>query len=579
MTFRLFLFALILCVQNAWAQQYVINTIAGNGKVAAGFSGDNGAATGALLSSPSGMFLDSSGNLYFCDSVNQRVRKISGGTITTIAGNGSSGYSGDKAAATSAELFDPTGVAVDSSGNVYIADSSNHVIRQVGTNGNITTFAGINTGGYSGDGGPATSAQLEFPTAVALDSSGNLYIADSGNNAIRKVAGGNISTVLGGDATNDQFHIPNGLAFDAQGNLYIADTQGRRILKWAASGGPVTVLAGTGVIGFSGDNGPAVDATLNDPVGLAVDSAGYVYVADTINSAIRKISPSGIITTIAGQGDPAYRGDGGAATSAFLYFPRAVLVDSSGNVFVADTGSNTIREMKVVAPAISTNGVVNAASFDPPVAPGSLATVFGSNFTGTGLQASASVLPLPNSLGGVSLTVNNKPAPILYINSTQVNFQIPWETAPGPAKIVLSVNGVVSNQSNFNVLATAPGIFSYGGGRAVVTNQDNSLNTSGNPAKVGSTITAYLTGSGAVSPPVADGAAAPSDPLSKVTAAYSATIGSNSAEVSFAGLAPGFVGLLQMNIVVPTGLSQGNFPLVVTIGGETSNSATISVTP
>ncbi len=524
------------------------------------------------------MFLDSSGNLYFCDSANQRVREISKGTITTIAGNGTSGYSGDGGSPTSAELFNPTGVAVDSSGNVYIAESSNHVIREV-SGSKITTFAGIHTGGYSGDGSTATAAQLDFPTAVALDSAGNVWIADSGNDAIRKVSGGIITTVLGGDATADQFHQPTGLAFDAQGNLYIADEQGRRILKYAATGGPVTVLAGDGIIGFSGDNGPAVDAMFDDPVGVAVDSAGYVYVADTLNSRIRKISPSGIITTIAGKGDPAYGGDGGAATSAYLYFPRNVLVDASGNVYIADTGSNTIREMQVVAPAIAANGIVNAASFTAPVAPGSLASVFGSNFTGTSLQASASALPLPDNLGGVSITVNGKLAPILYVNSNQVNFQVPASTSTGSGAVVLTVNGVVSNTVNVKVTSAAPGIFSYGGGKAVVQNQDHSLNTSGNPAKVGSTITAYLTGSGAVSPSVADGAAAPSNPPAKVTADYSATIGSTTAQVSFAGLTPGFVGLLQMNIVVPSGLSQGNYPLAVTIGGQTSNSATISVTP
>jgi uncharacterized protein (TIGR03437 family) len=576
MTFRYSLFSLILCLHGAWGQQYVISTVAGNG--AAGFSGDGGAAASAQLSSPSGLFLDSSGNLYFCDSVNQRVRKISNGTITTIAGNGTSGYSGDKGPATSAALFNPTGVAVDLSGNVFIADASNHVVREV-SNGNITTFAGNNTGGYSGDGGPANAAQLAFPTAVTVDGSGNVYIADSGNNAIRKVAGGTIFTILGGDATGDRFHVPNDIAFDKKGNLLIADTQGRRILEWPASGGPVAVLAGDGNIGFSGDDGPAPDATLADPVGVGADSAGYVYVADTVNSRIRKISPSGIITTVAGTGDPAYGGDGGAATAANLLFPRSVVVDPTGKVYIADTGSNTIRMLRIVPPVIAGNGIVNAASFGPQISPGSLATMFGSNFTGTGLQASAA-LPLPDSLGGVSVSVNGKPAPALYINSKQVNFQVPWSTAPGSAAVTLSVNGEVSNTVHVPVLAAAPGLFFFfGSGRAVVQNQDHTLNSTGNAAKVGSTITAYLTGSGVVSPPVKDGEPASAGPLSKVTASVSATIGSASAQVTFAGLAPEFVGLLQMNIVVPSGLSQGDHPLAVAIGGQASNSATISVTP
>jgi len=577
MKFWYFSLGLILCVHGAWAQQYVINTIAGNGT--AGYSGDGGAPASAQLNSPSGMALDSSGNLYFCDSANQRVREISNGTVNTIAGDGTAGYSGDGGSPTSAEIYNPTSVVVDSSGNVYFAESANHIIREV-SNGKISTFAGTNVGGYAGDGGPANQAQLEFPSGITFDSAGNLWIADTGNNAIREISSGNIQTILGGDATDDQFHNPTSLAFDSHGNLFIADEQGRRILEWPATGGPVNVLAGDGIIGFSGDNGPAVDAMLDDPVGVAVDSAGYVYVADTVNSRIRKISQStGIITTIAGFGDPAYAGDGGPASAAYLYFPRNILVDPSGNVYVADTGNNVIRKMQVVAPAITSNGIVNAASFSMPVAPGSLASVFGSNFTGSGLQAAASALPLADNLGGISITVNGTPAPILYVNSKQVNFQVPAAASPGSVAVVLTVNGVMSNTVNVPVTAAAPGIFTYGGGLAVVENQDSSLNTSANPAKTGSTITAYLTGAGAVSPPVADGAAAPSSPLAKVTGSYSATIGSMAAQVNFAGLAPGFVGLLQMNIVVPTGLSQGNYPLKVTIGSQTSNSATISVTP
>jgi uncharacterized protein (TIGR03437 family) len=559
----------VLCLSTAWGQQYIISTVAGNG--AAGFTGDGGPAASAQLSSPARMFLDSSGNLYFADTVNQRVRKISNGTISTVAGNGTAGYGGDKGAATSANLFNPSGVAVDSSGNIYIADTSNHVVRQV-SGSNITTFAGNHSGGYSGDGGLAINAQLAFPTAVAVDSSGNVYIADSGNNVIRKVVGGTITTI---DAIQP-LHHPNDLVLDTAGNLYIADTEGRRILKF--SGGVLSVVAGDGSIGFSGDNGPATDATFDDPVGLALDSAGYFYVADTFNSRIRKISPAGIITTIAGNGAPNYGGNGGPATAAYLYFPRSVVADPSGKVYIADTGSNTIRLLQIVPPAIAAKGVVNAASFTPQVSPGSLASIFGSNFTGTGLQASAA-LPLPDSLGGVSVKVNGKSAPLLYVNSNQVNFQIPWATATGSASISLSVNGVGSNAVNVPVLAAAPGLFSFSSGRAIVQNQDLTLNSPSHPAKVGSTITAYLTGSGAVSPAVTDGAPAPSSPLSKVTASSSAAIGSVSAQVSFAGLAPGFVGLLQVNIVVPASLAQGDYPLAVTIGGQASNAATISVAP
>jgi adhesin/invasin len=170
-------------------------------------------------------------------------------------------------------------------------------------------------------------------------------------------------------------------------------------------------------------------------------------------------------------------------------------------------------------------------------------------------------------------------APLLYVTSTQVNFQVPWETAPGLATVAITVNGVVSNSVTVPVVTAAPGLFSYGSGRAVVQNSDFTLNSPSNPAKAGSTILAYLTGSGPVSPPLTDGALAPSSPPATVTSPYSAKIGSASAQVSFAGLAPGFVGLVQMNIVVPSGLAKGDYPLTVTIAGQQSNSALVSITP
>jgi uncharacterized protein (TIGR03437 family) len=560
----------VLSLSCAWSQQYTISTYAGNGT--AGFSGDSGAPTSAELDLPLGLAFDSSGNLYIADSFNERVRKISGGDITTVAGNGTQGYTGDKAAATSAEMFSPSAVAFDSSGNLYIADTENHVVREVSTSGTITTFAGNNIGGYSGDGGAATSAQLEFPTAVAVDSSGNVYIADSGNEVIRKVSGGNISTLTG--STPGQFlNHPVSVLLDSSGNLYISDQSAYRIMKY--SNGTLTAFAGNGNIGFSGDNGPAIDAALDEPSGIALDSSGYLYICDTDNNKIRKVSPGGIITTIAGLGIPGYFGDGGFATNALLSFPRGIVVDSSGNVYVSDTGNNIVRKLTPVAPAIAGGGIVNAASFKPQVSPGALASIFGSNFTGAGQDAIAS-LPLPPNLGGVSVLVNNVAAPVLYSSSGQINFQVPWETKPGPATVVVNTGGIKGNQVSITVEAAAPGLF-VSGSHAIVQNSDFTLNSSSNPAKAGGTIIAYLTGAGAVSPQPADGAAAGSS--SKVTTAVSATIGGQSADVSFAGLAPGFVGLWQFNIVVPAVTSKGDVPLAITVGGQASNTANVSVTP
>lgn len=585
MTIQQFFLALVVGALSstcAWSQQYIISTYAGNGTQ--GYAGDSGAPSGAEFFLPLGLAFDSSGNMYIADSANTRVREISGGTITTVAGDGTGGYSGSNGAATSAELRAPSAVAVDSIGDIFIADPPNHVVWEVveGSTasglklsaGDIITFAGTNTGGYTGDGGAANLAELDFPTGVAVDSSGNVYIADSANNAIREVSGGNISTIIGG--LND----PETVLVDSSGNLYISEQSGLRISKY--SNGTLTVLAGDGNIGYGGDNGLAIDAELDEPTGIALDSNGYLYICDTTNSVIRKISPAGIITTIAGttiggEVTQGYYGDGGPATSALLNFPHGILVDSKGNVYFSDTDNNVIRELKPVTPSIAGGGVVNAASFTSAVSPGALATVFGSNFTGTGLQASAASLPLAPSLGGVSVQVNGVSAPVLYASTDQINFQIPWETKAGTATLTVTTNGLVSNTVNITVLAAAPGLF-FSGSHAIVQNSNFTLNSSSNPAKVGDIIIAYLTGAGAVSNQPADGAAAGSD--SELTSTPTATIGGKPVtKIQFAGLAPTFVGLWQFNLEVPSGVTQGDLPLVITVNGQASNAANVSVTP
>jgi uncharacterized protein (TIGR03437 family) len=571
----------ILCGTCAWSQQYMISTIAGTN--VQGFSGDSGAATSAQLALPGRIALDSSGKIYIADGFNNRVRMISGGTITTVAGTGTAGYSGDGKAATAAQLTDPIGVAVDSSGNLYIADAGNNVIRKVTTSGTISTIAGNNSAGYSGDTGDPTKAQLNDPVAVAVDSSGNVYIADANNGVIRMVSSTTtgtttsttISTIVGGSATPfTQLNHPDGLALGPGGTIYIADTGNKRIAKFA--NGALTSFAGNGSSAFSGDNGPAISASLNDPIGVAVDALGNVYIADTLHNRIRKVTSSGIITTIAGQGDAFYGGDGGPAINAKLFFPHDVAIDSAGNVYVADTSNNVVRLLVPQNPVLGANGVVNGANFlSRNISPGALATVFGVNFASG--PVTASQLPLPMFLGPVSVTVNGRNAPLLYVNATQVNFQVPWETQLGNALISVTVNGLISNSVSAPVLTAAPGLFVIPPTRALVQNSDFSLNGPDNPAKAGSTITAYLTGSGPVSPAVADGTASPASPPATVTSEKSATIGSTAATVSFAGLAPGFVGLLQMNIVVPSTLAAGDYPLTITIHGETSNTGTISV--
>jgi uncharacterized protein (TIGR03437 family) len=459
---------------------------------------------------------------------------------------------------------------------VYIADTANNVIRQVNTSGIINTFAGnFSMGpGYSGDGGAATNGMLDAPTGVTVDSANNVYMTDSVNNLVRKVSGGNFSTIIGTGSTGQSLNHPNGVLVDSKGTVYVSDTS-HRVLKW--DGAHLTTFAGTGDVGYSGDNGLATKAVLNNPVGLAIDAAGNVYIADANEFRIRAVSPAGIITTIAGSGHVGYVGDGGSALSAYLNFPNGVCVDSSGNIYIADTENNVIRMLTISAPAIAANGVVSSASFRPQISPGALASIAGTNLA-TSTPPSAAT-PLPTILAEASVTVNGRLAPILYASPGQINFQVPWETATGNASVTVSVNGVVSNTITVPVTAAAPGIFYYASGAAIAQNQDYSLNTSTNPAHAGSYLIAYLTGSGPVSPAVADGAATPSTGLVRPTSAISVTIGGQTATVLGAAYTPGFIALLQLNITVPSGLAAGSYPMIVTIGSQVSNSATVSIAP
>jgi sugar lactone lactonase YvrE len=336
-----------------------INTIAGNGT--AGYGGDGAPAGNAELNSPSGIAVDGAGNLYIADPANNRIREVMAGTgiISTIAGNGTAGYGGDGGLATNAELQSPVGIAIDSSGNLYIADQGNNVIRKVATNGTITTVAGNNAEGYSGDNGQATNATLYAPAGVALDSAGNLYIADAGNNRIRLVnTTGTITTFAGngtagysgdnGPAAAATLTKPSALVEDAKNNLYLADT-GNNVIRLVNATGTITTIAGNGTAGYSGDNGSAISATLNAPYGLQTDSVGNVYIADTKNNVIRMVNAAGNISTIVGNGASGFSGDGGPATDAILNNPVGVVFGTQGNLDVSDQGNERVREVNTPA--------------------------------------------------------------------------------------------------------------------------------------------------------------------------------------------------------------------------------------
>lgn len=335
--------------------QYIISTIAGTG--VAGFSGDGGLATAAQISSPLGVAVDHQGNILFPDPFNNRIRRIDAitGIITTIAGNGATTNSGDGGPATSASLYNPKGICIDDSGNIYVTCMM--VVRKISTTGIITKVAGSATGGYSGDGGPATSAQMGTTVGIAVDHSGNLYIADQGSKAIRKVtkATGIITSLAGngvagfsgdgGPASGAQLSGPLAVALDKESNVYIGDNN--RIRKIDVATGIINTIGGTGTGGYTGDGGHVLAASFFTPSGLSIDDLGNIYFADQGSSVVRKVAATTqTISTIAGTGTAGFSGDGGPAVFAELNIDFGVFANSNGSVvYIADKINNRIRKL------------------------------------------------------------------------------------------------------------------------------------------------------------------------------------------------------------------------------------------
>lgn len=354
---------LVLLAFTGFSQARKITTVAGSNSVG-NYGGDGFAATGALLNGPHQIALDKLGNMYIVDYYNFRVRKVkTNGTIVTFAGSGVGGYTGDSSAATTARMF-PQGVAADFRGVVYISDPVNNVIRRVNQVGIISTYAGIGVAGYTGDTGAATGARLRSPFGMACDKKGNLIFADAGNHVIRKIdTFGIITTIVGtgtagysGDglpAISAQLDSPYSVTLDDTGNMYIAD-RNNNVVRMVDLNGDIYTVAGNGLFGYSGDGGTAVAARLNYPTGVAVDTAGNIYISDSYNNVIRKVDAAGIITTFAGNGTPAFGGDLGDPLGANLHFPYDVATDTFGNVFIADANNQRVRKVYVVTLGVET---------------------------------------------------------------------------------------------------------------------------------------------------------------------------------------------------------------------------------
>lgn len=364
MSILVFAFCIFGFVFSSVAAQGIISTVAGTGKC--GFSGDGEKATQAKLDTPTSVFVDSEDNLFIADKRNHLIRSVDGqtGIITTVVGTaGERGFSGDGGKVTQAKLNNPKGIFVDSEGNLFIADSGNARIRRVdGQTGIITTVAGTKEAGFSGDGGKATEARLNCPTGILVDSEGNLFILDRRNNCIRRVDAQTriITTVVGtgergffgdgGKATQAGLNWPSGFFMDSEGNLFTADEYNHRIRRIDSQTGIITTVVGTEEAGFSGDGGKATQARLGNPTSVFVDSENNLFIADSDNVRIRRVdSQTGIITTVVGAGGAGFSGDGEEATQASLNWPTGIFVDSKGNLFIADLYNHCIRFVENIA--------------------------------------------------------------------------------------------------------------------------------------------------------------------------------------------------------------------------------------
>jgi uncharacterized protein (TIGR03437 family) len=582
---------------------FTISTVAGS--AAAGYAGDGGSAINAQLNDPNGVAVDAAGNVYIADYLNDRVRKLSpNGTITTVAGTGTAGFSGDGGPATAACLNGPFRVAVDKAENLYVSDYANFRVRKVALDGTITTVAGNGSASSSGDGGPATSAAINSPGDLALDARGNLFITSGafvGNgsgNVIRKVTPGGIITTVagngtagysgdGGLATSAALNTPEGLAVDSAGNLFISDQVNRRIRR--VSNGIIETVAGNGAAGYSGDGGPAVSAEISSPAGISFDAVGNLYIADRDNNRVRVLLTNGAIWTVAGNGSAAWTGDGGLAAGAGLNSPRSVAV-LAGAIYIADARNQRIRLLtpsRPDAPSIAPNGIVPLFSSSNTIQPNSWISIYGSNLASGTVSSNGA---FPTTLGGTSVTVNNKAAYAWFVSPVQINLQAPDDTATGIVNVVVTTPtgtaastvtlaqfapsfSLLDGKNVAGIILRSDGSGVYGGGTYDIIGPGGaSLGYKTVAAKAGDNLILFGTGFGPTTPAV---------PAGKAYSGSAATTNSIELLINNIAVAPAFSGiaspgLYQINVVpVPSGLGVGDVPLLATVGGFNTQSGVI----
>lgn len=615
-----------------------ITAVAGTG--VGGYSGDGGPATQAQLGSPSTLTVDPAGNLYIADS---RLRMVNtNGIIHTAAG---CACGGDGVPITWVRTGFPLGMAVDAQGGVYYSDRTTHMVRRIAPDGTATVIAGTGESGFSGDNGPARQARLAAPAGLAIDTAGNLYIAEEQGNRIRRVsAEGTIRTVAGngisawsgdgGPATAASLAAPDGVAVDAAGNLYIADTATHRIRK-VTTDGIIHTIAGSDQSGLAGDGGPATQALLINPRMLAFDHAGNLLIADSSAHVVREITPAGIMQRVAGTGQAASGADGGAATATAIWSPWGIAVDAAGDILIGETGATRVRMIDAsgivstlfsasayslatdatgriwfgggavgvasqtgapfaLPPLIFDGGFTNAAMQQTSeVAPGEIVSIYGAGLgPATPVTGVVSSGVLQTEIGGVRVLFDGIPAPLLYAGSglasegfsaAQINAVVPYEVA-GKTTVTMTVEyqGMSSNPVTLDVVPAVPAVFlaPLAGILPVLaaSDQNGTQSGPGNPAQAGSIVALYCTGAGLMNPAATDGRITGSS-LASPQLPVSASIGSRILGVTYAGDAPGFVsGALQVNVQLPDDLLTGYYYLELRVGNAISGAGIVFTT-
>jgi uncharacterized protein (TIGR03437 family) len=533
--------------------QFGISTIAGNGSATAVTT--SGTATSIGIGAPVALTADPSGRLII--SAGDRIWQFANSALTALAGSGTFGSSGDGVDAASANLANPEGIGFDQQGSLYFTEYTAAKVRKI-LNGGITTVVdftkfGMQTGSHG----------------MLFDSTGRILLANP--QGLLRYDGSKL-TVVTAYAMTDPF----GIVADMAGDIYVSDRGTHQVVEFSAAG-TVSVVAGLGTPGFGGDGGPAIQASLNTPSGLAIDAQGTIYIADAGNQRIRTITTDGMMHTIAGSGLSAFAGDGTTADFAGLSNPSAVWVDPLANVYVADTGNNRVRELTLQTSSGPTlAGLLSAASGSSTLAPGEIFALYGSSLSSTSVTESTA--SWPTTLAGVTVTINGVAAPLYYVLPGLIAGQVPYETGTGTATASVSINGSTPVQTTFQVATTAPALFLANSTHIDAVNYADGTTNASEAAPPGTLVLIYLTGIGQPNVPVATGAPAPSaEPFARANYPYTVTIGGQTVQqVPYLGLSPGYVGVAQVNIIVPT-MPPGSYPLVVTVNGVLSNSATISI--